>query len=159
MKKWMLALRWGLVVVWMGIIFALSATPVEKSWELSGSIADKIAVSDSSDEEDQREEGELSFKDKVNILVRKGAHMAEYFILCGLLLWALVGTIRKDKVALYSAIVVSIVYAGIDELHQLTVPGRTGNIMDVLVDSLGVLALVIAYKLLMAIRERYFRVA
>lgn len=158
MRKWMLALRWGLVVVWMSIIFAMSATPVEKSWELSGSIAEKIPVSDLGDEGDQRQEGELPFKDKLNILVRKGAHVAEYFILCGLLLWALIGTIKKDKVALYSAVVVSIAYAGIDELHQLIVPGRTGNIIDVLIDSLGVLALVIAYKLLMVIKARYFRV-
>ena len=37
------------------------------------------------------------------------------------------------------ALAVSVVYATTDEIHQLFVPGRSGEVRDVLIDSLGAL--------------------
>ncbi len=76
----------------------------------------------------------------LNFIVRKLAHFIEYSILMLMGYWAFgrgFGYARQP--ALRWAIATSITYAVLDELHQLTVPGRTGNGIDVLIDSAGVL--------------------
>jgi len=78
----------------------------------------------------------------VVVTVRKGAHVAEYAILM-LLVWrALHRPIRNDPRPWIwphgiQALVVVVIYAVTDELHQAFVPGRQGSPWDVLIDSAG----------------------
>jgi len=75
-----------------------------------------------------------------DLVLRKVAHAAEYAVLGFLLLRAL----GRQAVAL----AVGIAYAASDELHQHFVPGRLGSPLDVLLDSIGVAAGVVALKAL-----------
>ncbi len=69
--------------------------------------------------------------------VRKTAHIGEYFIL-GILIISngLEYLNNKRKVALWS-LGISFLYACSDEVHQLFVAGRSGQISDVLIDTIG----------------------
>ena len=72
-------------------------------------------------------------------LVRKGGHLAEYFIL-GLLLFRAfrAGSVENHgwRWALRALVVVA-VYASTDEFHQSFVPGRTASLIDMFIDTSG----------------------
>jgi VanZ family protein len=79
---------------------------------------------------------------KIQFIVRKGAHVAEYAVLALLVWWAW----RKSRCnALRSwrwgdagfAVMVCALVASVDELHQHFVPTRHGSIWDVLLDASG----------------------
>lgn len=69
----------------------------------------------------------------VHALIRKSAHFVEY----GVLFWLLLrGPMAKRP---YTALALCIVYALLDEGHQMFVPGRTPSLYDVALDSTGAL--------------------
>lgn len=76
--------------------------------------------------------GEIPQFGTLDLLVKKGAHFGAYFILAWLahFAWG-----RWDRALLLTA-----VYALSDEYHQTFIPGRDGNIIDVIIDCLGGLA-------------------
>jgi VanZ family protein len=73
-----------------------------------------------------------------DLVLRKIAHAAEFAVLGFLLLRAAGGT--------QLALGLGIAYAVSDEIHQHFVPGRLGSPLDVLIDSVGVLAGVLAWR-------------
>jgi VanZ family protein len=71
--------------------------------------------------------------DVVHALIRKAAHFTEYCILFWLL-------IRGPMVGRpYQALMLCVIYALLDEGHQIFVPGRTASLYDVALDSTGAL--------------------
>lgn len=72
-----------------------------------------------------------------NFIVRKTAHVTEYFILFMLLYSGFKKTYLKN-IIIYPAII-TILYSISDEFHQLFIKGRSGRIKDVFIDSIGVL--------------------
>ena len=71
-----------------------------------------------------------------DLLLKKGAHMAEYAVLL-VLLWRAFSKRTRLVWPLGLAWLLTIFYAASDELHQTYVPGRNGWVGDVLVDSAG----------------------
>ena len=74
----------------------------------------------------------------IHAAIRKAAHLTEYGILGALLFRA----IRADRSGWHvrwaaGAVLVAACVASIDEWHQTFVPSRTGNPMDVLIDTVG----------------------
>ena len=135
MKKWFLRnnkiISWCLVIVWASIIFIMSSFNSEMSSSQSGRIVTLIA--------DLFNIKNIEF---LSFLVRKMAHFTEYFIL-GLLVCHLFEIYDKR---IYIGIILSILYAFSDEVHQLFVSGRHFGLFDVLIDSLGVIMGHIFYK-------------
>lgn len=84
--------------------------------------------------------------DILRFIVRKVAHFTEYFILGILVINALKYNTIKDMMKL--SILICILYASLDEIHQLFVQGRDGKIFDVLIDTLGSLSGIFLYKFL-----------
>ena len=81
-----------------------------------------------------------------DLMFRKLAHITEYAILTLLFFRTTYKSLIFKKAILYSALF-SIAYALTDEYHQLFVLGRTGNLGDVLIDSVGVfLAVFLIYR-------------
>ena len=88
--------------------------------------------------------------EKLATPVRKCAHITEYVILHGAVLFGLYhwsGEMRGIR-WLKWAFGITVVYAMTDEIHQLFVPGRAGMVADVLIDSIGVciVTLYLAFK-------------
>ena len=81
---------------------------------------------------------------KVNPLVRKIAHFSIYMILATFTYMFIEELNIKSKSEkerlrkniLYTCIF-CIIYAIFDEIHQIYVPGRTGKLIDVIIDTLG----------------------
>jgi len=71
--------------------------------------------------------------DVLDFIFKKSAHFIEYTIL--FLLWYRALGVKNP----FKAIVFSLIYAFSDEIHQLFVPGRTGNLRDVGIDFSGML--------------------
>lgn len=81
-------------------------------------------------------------------------HVAEFAVLAALLLRAMTAPgWRVGARTAAAAILVSVVYAITDEIHQSFVPGRTASVKDVLADTAGA-GLVVAAVLLFGYRRR-----
>ncbi len=121
---------WFPLLFWLILIFSLSHQDGDTSSQLSNwvvSILEFLHI----DPETLRQSG-------VKTLVRKAAHMTEYFILF-LLFFRLIKTQKPLKTSLISSFLFTLAYAASDEFHQIFIPGRVGTIVDVGIDSLGAL--------------------
>ena len=125
---------WVLVILWMALIFFFSHQPATESSELSLGITEVIVdmVNTIAPDKDI-----LLNQDNINFLIRKAAHFGVYLIL-GLLVsnGLIFSKISRGKV-IYLALIICVLYATSDELHQLFIPGRSGQVSDVLLDSAG----------------------
>jgi VanZ family protein len=99
---------WGLVILWAGVIFVLSATP------------------------------NLKTNLEQDFLLRKIAHMVEFAILTLLLYRAIKNETGRTNKAIISSLIIALFYACSDEFHQLFVRGRHGSLKDVGIDSIGI---------------------
>ena len=136
-----------LAVVWMAIIFAMSArTGVESSEdsEYIGRIVGAVIVPGF---EEMSEAQQADYALAIDHTVRKTAHAMEYGFLGVLLLGTLYDGSVRNCLAAWG---ISAGYAVSDEIHQLFVPGRSGQASDVLIDSIGAgIAVLVASFLVM----------
>ena len=125
-------LSWVGVVLWMAVIFYLSHQPAAVSSNLSSDITEFIinAV------EDVFPDTGIDIRD-LNHIVRKNAHFIAYFILGILMVNAFKGSVLPRRRSVIWALVFSVLYAMSDEFHQLFIPGRSGEVRDVFIDSTG----------------------
>lgn len=143
MKRFILFI---LIILMMCVIFKFSSSNGEESTKQSmGLIGKTIVFVAEIINPDITEEEKIILYEKYHIPVRKLAHIGEYFVLC-LLVCMFFGTynISYTRVIMYSFIL-CFLYACSDEIHQLYVPGRSGNIKDVFVDSIGISLVLVVY--------------
>ena len=121
-----------LCLIWMSIIYMMSAMPGDVSGAQSGSITELIlsVISCFAAEGAQR----IS-PDTIETIVRKGAHMAEYAILFLLYRRALI--LSGAKRPGITALCMCAGYAATDEMHQGFVDGRGPSMIDVMIDTAG----------------------
>ncbi len=70
------------------------------------------------------------------VLTRKLGHFLGYALLLGLW-WRALRTRLEPESAVGLAFAISVSYAVVDEVHQLTVDGRMGTPLDVVIDAAG----------------------
>ena len=148
MKNHKINISWILVFLWMILIFYLSHQPVAKSNNLSKDIT-KVII-ETVEKIVPNKEFNLS---KLNHMVRKNAHFLAYLILGVLIMNGLNSSNIKGSNAIYLSIILCVAYAISDEVHQLFVPGRGGQIRDVIIDSADAIVGIILYKGLYRIRK------
>lgn len=116
-----------LVLAWMLVIFHFSSETGKVSESRSIAIT-KVVVNTSAPSPSKTQD----------YWIRKAAHVSEYTILALLVVSALqVGRARRRKYIVI-ALLICLIYAGSDELHQYFVSGRDGRVIDVLIDGVGV---------------------
>lgn len=129
-----------LTICWMAVIFWFSAAPAPESSEMSYTVGIQVGKIVVSDFDAWNIEEQNAFAEKIEYPIRKTAHAAEYAILGMLVL----GTAHiyggRGKKAMRYAWIWTTIYAATDEFHQLFVPGRSGQVRDVILDSAGALA-------------------
>jgi VanZ family protein len=128
----------------MAVIFCLSAQPAPESSALSGSLCDWIGRSFAPGYRIWEAARQAAFAESIMLVVRKCAHFAEYAILGALLSGAIGSHGIRGKRRARAAAVTGILYACLDEAHQLLVAGRAGQLLDVLIDTAGVAAGILA---------------
>lgn len=125
-----------LVIIWMIVIFMFSSYNGNISSMQSDGIVAMLARL-------IHYTGDI---DILRVIVRKMAHFTEYLILGILIINACKYNSVKDMIKL--SILICILYASLDEIHQLFIQGRGGRLFDVLIDTLGSLTGIFTYKVL-----------
>ncbi|MEX1061617.1 MAG: VanZ family protein [Patescibacteria group bacterium] len=104
---------WGPPIIWAGLIYYLSSRP-------------GLSIGDGA----------------VDFWTRKPAHVGEYAVLLVLIFRAVGKSFGKSwkfwEIALW-AVILTFFYAVSDEIHQFSVPTRSGKIMDLGFDLIGIL--------------------
>lgn len=122
-----------LIIIWMAIVFAFSNQPAYISSKASGGITDRVVKIITKDDKKMPK----NQRDLIETVVRKCAHFGLYLI-GGLLITNFFNTTRvKEKHIIIYSILFAVIYACTDELHQLFVNGRSGEIRDIIIDTLG----------------------
>lgn len=152
-------IAWTAVICWMIFIFSMSAQPAEESKQTSGGVAEiilRIFVTDY---------GELSKSEQLEMVgglqhfVRKSAHFCGYTFMGILLSLAFSGHLKRNCTIVSVSFITGALYATSDEIHQLFVPGRSGQISDVLLDSSGVMLGILLYIAVITIVRRCRKIA
>jgi VanZ family protein len=144
LNKYRIFLSWTLVVVWMILIYMLSAQPVDQSSHLSSGITEFIMGTTMEHAQFQRQDH----------LVRKNAHLFNYMILGMLVMNAMRRSGMSWSKAIALVFGLCALFAASDEFHQLFVPGRGAAGKDVLIDSLGALIGISLYGLIARMGRR-----
>lgn len=132
------------VIIWMIFIFYMSGKTGQESSGQSGKISLFITNLLEKVRQDSPQEMQ-NLQDILELVIRKVAHMTEYAILFLLSYLAMV-KISMSQSRFYNrsiAVLISLLYACSDEMHQLLVPGRSGRMIDVGIDMAGVLIVLI----------------
>ena len=130
--------------LWSVLIFSFSAQPATQSKAASGAVTRVIlsimhffGMSGQS---------AISVEEPLEVVIRKGAHFCAFLVLGLLALLFFFNIYRRygGSLEIHSipapyiySFIYCVIYAASDEIHQLFVAGRTGRILDVLIDSGG----------------------
>ena len=132
------------VILWMLLIFSFSNQKAEDSSKLSDGIIVKVANIFVDKELSIEKQEEIL--EKYTTIVRKTAHFVIYLIL-GILVINLVCEYNVKHLILIS-LLICLLYSISDEFHQLFIVGRSGEIRDILIDTVGSLSGITAYYIL-----------
>lgn len=110
MEKYRKILKYWLPpIVWAGLIFFFSSLPSVKTMEIYWQ----------------------------DFLIKKTGHMIEYGILAVLLYRAFKNSNLAKSEALFFSLLITVLYAATDEIHQSFTPGREPAVRDVVFDIIG----------------------
>lgn len=133
-----------LILGWMNLVFGFSAQNSAESSNLSLTIASWFS-------------NDINTQQFLEPYIRKIAHFSEYAV-GGMLFFSLFSTFNiKERKRILFACFLGIIYATTDEIHQLFVDGRSGQVIDVCIDSLGVITGVLLLKLLIMIYKNIMK--
>ena len=120
-----------LVVIWLIIIFIMSSFNASESSNQSNFIVNLIIKIFGGN------------RQLITIIVRDLAHFIEYLIL-----GILCSTLCEQKKDFWWVVIFCIIYAISDEVHQMFVPGRAFQLLDIMIDSLGSFLGLVLYRLI-----------
>lgn len=165
-----------LMVLWMAGIFLFSSRTGEESTEdsyFAGTMVGRIFVPGF---EEWSADKQQDFAERIDHPVRKTAHAAEYAALGLLAAGVCISGKKKDTSSRINSGIaerirtvgknractdillpwaIASLYAATDEIHQLFVPGRSGQISDVILDSAGAMAGILVLAAVRKIRSRH----
>lgn len=134
-KTLLRVLRWLPVAGWLALLYVLSSSPLGSA-RFTGRVLSQLIP--------MLPEGLQYWLDaylpaltfaKGHFLLRKGAHVLVFGMLTFLLWWAIIPWRRAAVAAWFLATLTALA----DEWHQAKVPGRTGQLSDVILDSIAAL--------------------
>ena len=100
------------------------------------------------------EENKNQIVEKIQPIIRKGAHLSIY-TLVGILMMSFISTYNiKLKYRFLISILVGLVYASSDEIHQSFIPERNASIIDVGIDTSGVLLGIILVLIIISVYKK-----
>ena len=147
---------WATVLLWMVLIFYLSSQTAKDSAELSSYMIRKLAELLRPDFHSLVPAKQVQFIADLQHIARKTAHALLYMILGALCMKAFLFW-HKKRYASVSAALVCIAYAATDEVHQLFVAGRSGELGDVVIDFCGsIVGIFLVVLVNSVVRDRKF---
>ena len=166
-----------LAVIWMFRIFSFSDAPGSVSMQTSRSVSYDLVKSVNDILGLGMDEDRIyGLSRSIEKTVRKLAHMCEFAVLgalvgCACDAWRYAGfrtdpvkreSMRSGPFGAYlraiAALLICLIYGATDEFHQTFVDGRSGEVRDVLVDTLGALiAIVLIWIVIRCISGRLMK--
>jgi len=132
MKKYLFL---TLLIIWMIFIFYNSNQISETSMGYTHLITDKLS---------ELFNNSIIFYNDITItIIRKSAHFIEYFVL-GILAYKSYILFKNKKIII--VVVFCVIYAISDEVHQIFIEGRSFQIYDIAIDSIGSLVAITIFK-------------
>lgn len=132
--------RWSLVALCALEIIGMSYLNGVISWYITGEVL-TVIQSGSLDRDTSFEDKMQGYEEEGTAnamrMLRKAAHVIQFFVFSSLLYFALRLDYSVNK-SLFLAFIGGWIFGGLDEFHQTFVPGRDGNVVDVLIDGAGV---------------------
>lgn len=126
------SISWIAAFSWMAVIFYLSHQPGSASSDLSSGVVATLL-----DFIDQIAPGLELNVESFHTFVRKNAHFMAYLFLSLLSLNAWNSSGYRGWKRLFLGFGMCVLFAVTDEIHQLFIEGRSGEVTDVLIDSTG----------------------
>jgi len=143
-RNWVRTVTTLMTAAVMVMIFLFSMENAEKSDKRSGVISQTVVEVIHPEYADLKPEQQKHIFDSVQHVVRKCAHFTEYMILGFMIRLCLESWIghrmKKSRWLVLIGFGAGAAYACSDEIHQLAIDGRSGQMKDVFVDCAGVLA-------------------
>lgn len=125
----------GLIIIWILVVFLFSIQPAIESDKVSNHVG--AVILEHASEDLQEDSHTWSYLEWISFhrVIRKFGHFGEFFILGVLMILNMRQTqmIHKKSISFLCCATV----ASIDETIQLFVPGRSGQVSDVLLDCCG----------------------
>ena len=143
---WKKLARWLPAAGWYAVIWYFSARTGTESQAMSNGVLEAAGY--------DVQNSPMTVTLPLAFLVRKGAHMAVFFTLTGLLLFALWRSVKRPALRGAAALAHCGLLACLDEFHQTFVPGRSGMPRDVLIDLLGGACFLLLWMLVRAVLAR-----
>jgi len=140
-------LLWVPVILWMALIFYLSAQTAGESGGLSEAIVRWFLGVVYGDFDALPLERQMKILEIFHLIIRKGAHFTEYAILAMLVANAIRPYPFPSRPKWFLPVAFSALYAVSDEIHQYFVPGRACWLLDVGIDTCGAIFGVIIFSL------------
>ena len=112
--------RWGLFLFWLALTVFLCLQDGKTSGEFSTFIANIIGIEDH--------------------ILRKFAHFFVHFILAYLAYQAIAASVKSKRLAVLCSILLSLIFAVVDETFQTVAIERSAEIRDALINISGVTA-------------------
>ena len=81
-----------------------------------------------------------------NPWIARAYHFTVFFLFCFFLLVTIKGNKKIKPSYIFAVLLISTIYSFLDEFHQLFVPGRDANIVDILTDTIGIFSSAVIYS-------------
>lgn len=135
-----------LVIIWMLTIFYFSHQQGIGSSSTSKKVSIAIVnILDIKNEMVEEEKEEIVRT--IEPIIRKLAHYILYMLGGILIINSINAYIKEDRRMTIYSLLLGVIYATSDEVHQLFVAGRSGKIIDVIIDSIGIFTGIAIYIL------------
>ena len=129
------------MLILLGLTFISIFNFSNQDWKSSSGLSKKVArkiVDVFPYTKNLSEKTKNKIVEKTQPIIRKGAHLSIY-TLVGIFIMSFISTYKIHlKYKFLISILVGLVYASSDEIHQSFIPGRTASIIDVGIDTAGV---------------------
>ena len=119
----------------MGLIFYFSSSDRSTSTNQSRSVVGKTNIVEIYEEKHNVDSN--TALENVDRIFRKVAHVIEYLVLALLICSALGEYNLSLKNILLLSFIICLIYSSSDEMHQLLVSGRSGELRDIIIDNIG----------------------
>ena len=135
------------------VIFGFSNQNAKESSGVSGKITEAVLKNIEYVQKLEKNEKEKVYH-RAESVIRKIAHFSIYTVV-GILLIAICSTYKiKEIKGIGISFILGVIYATSDEIHQSFIPGRSAQITDVMLDSLGVLFGIFIFLLIIKIFQK-----
>lgn len=144
---------WVLIILWMTAMFWFSHQEAAQSKRTSSEFI--ISVVEFFDFDNSLTELEKeNIAENLTFIVRKGAHFCAYAVFGVLVFFLLAEYGIKRLRQLIFSVGAAFLYACSDEFHQTFIKGRSGELRDIIIDTLGALFGVLAISLISMIVKK-----